>query len=394
MDVVSDAIAAVRIGRPSSNRLRVGGAWSARIPAYEGAGFHVVLEGGCWLLPDGGEPVRLGAGDAVLLPHGTGHVLASAPLDRGAAAAAVPIDRLLAAARRTPPPGAEGPLDGAPAPEGPLDGAPAPEGPLDGAPAPEGPLDGAPAPEGPLDGAPGPLPVLGAAGGPIAELLCGKYRLEHSRSHPLMLELPDVVHLPNRVGAHPQLRAAVDLLGGELASDGAGGALAVPSLIDLLLVYMLRAWLSSPRPSVGAGADTGAGADADAPPGSGAALGTGGRWPAALGDRVVAGALRALHEDPARGWSVEELAASAGVSRATLTRRFTALVGRAPMAYLAWWRMTRAAALLQQSADPLDVIARRVGYATPYALSHAFSRQFGTTPGRYRDRMAAHFADG
>ncbi|CAN3978594.1 cupin domain-containing protein [Kitasatospora purpeofusca] len=374
MDVVSDAIAAVRIGRPSTNRLRVGGAWSARIPAYEGAGFHVVLEGGCWLLPDGGEPVRLGAGDAVLLPHGTGHVLASAPLDRGAAAAAVPIDRLLAGARRTPPPGAEGPLGVTPGREGPL--------------------DGAPAPEGPLDGAPGPLPVLGAAGGPIAELLCGKYRLEHSRSHPLMLELPDVVHLPNRVGAHPQLRAAVDLLGGELASDGAGGALAVPSLIDLLLVYMLRAWLSSPRPSVGAGADTGAGADADAPPGSGAALGTGGRWPAALGDRVVAGALRALHEDPARGWSVEELAASAGVSRATLTRRFTALVGRAPMAYLAWWRMTRAAALLQQSADPLDVIARRVGYATPYALSHAFSRQFGTTPGRYRDRMAAHFADG
>ncbi|WUQ87968.1 AraC family transcriptional regulator [Kitasatospora purpeofusca] len=369
MDVVSDAIAAVRIGRPSSNRLRVGGAWSARIPAYEGAGFHVVLEGGCWLLPDGGEPVRLGAGDAVLLPHGTGHVLASASLDRDSAALAVPIERLLAAARPTP------------------------------SPAPEGPLDGAPAPEGPLDGAPGPLPVLGAASGPITELLCGKYRLEHSRSHPLMLELPDVVHLPNRVGAHRQLRAAVDLLGGELAADGAGGALAVPSLIDLLLVYMLRAWLASPRTAAGARAGAGADAPGAAPGsgvefGAGAELGAGGRWPAALGDRVVAGALRALHEDPARGWSVEELAASAGVSRATLTRRFTALVGRAPMAYLAWWRMTRAAALLQQTADPLDVIARRVGYATPYALSHAFSRQFGTTPGRYRDRMAAQFADG
>ncbi|MFF7592662.1 AraC family transcriptional regulator [Kitasatospora purpeofusca] len=373
MDVVSDAIAAVRIGRPSSNRLRVGGAWSARIPAYEGAGFHVVLEGGCWLLPDGGEPVRLGAGDAVLLPHGTGHVLASAPLDRDAAGRAVSIERLLAAARPTPPP--------------------APEGPRGGAAVPGSPRDGAAVPESPLDGAPGPLPVLGAASGPFTELLCGKYRLEHSRSHPLMLELPDVVHLPNRVGAHPQLRAAVDLLGGELAADGAGGALAVPSLIDLLLVYMLRAWLASPRTAAGADAPvTGPGAGfgaVGAEPGAG-----GGRWPAALGDRVVAGALRALHEDPARGWSVEELAASSGVSRATLTRRFTALVGRAPMAYLAWWRMTRAAALLQQTADPLDVIARRVGYATPYALSHAFSRQFGTTPGRYRDRMAAHFSDG
>ncbi|MDY0814322.1 AraC family transcriptional regulator [Kitasatospora purpeofusca] len=375
MDVVSDAIAAVRIGRPSSNRLRVGGAWSARIPAYEGAGFHVVLEGGCWLLPDGGEPVRLGVGDAVLLPQGTGHVLSSAPLDRDAAASAVPIERLLAAARPTAWLAPERPLDGAPAPEGPLQGLLG--GPLGG------PL------EGPLDGAPGSLPVLGAASGPIAELLCGKYRLEHSRSHPLMLELPDVVHLPNRIGVHPQLRAAVDLLGGELAADGAGGALAVPSLIDLLLVYMLRAWLASPPAGAGPGAEGGAGADVP-----GAELGAGGRWPAALGDRVVAGALRAMHGDPARGWSVEELAASAGVSRATLTRRFTALVGRAPMAYLAWWRMTRAAALLQQTADPLEVIARRVGYATPYALSHAFSRQFGTTPGRYRDRMAAQFADG
>ncbi|MEV6977757.1 AraC family transcriptional regulator [Kitasatospora sp. NPDC093806] len=353
MDVVSDAIAAVRIGRPSSNRLRVGGPWSARIPGYAGAGFHVVLEGGCWLLPDGGgEPVSLGTGDAVLLPHGTGHVLASAPLDRAAVARAVPIDRLLGPDRPVPPP--------------------AP---------PRGDAPGARANGSATSSVPGAAAgsVPGSASGPVAELLCGKYRLEHSRTHPLMLELPDVVHLPNRVGAHPQLRAAVDLLGGELAADGAGAALAVPSLIDLLLVYMVRAWLAGP-PGTGAGEPAPAAAA--------------GRWPAALGDPVVAAALRALHEDPARTWSVEELAAHAGVSRATLTRRFTALVGRSPMAYLTWWRMTRAAALLQQTGEPLELIARRVGYATPFALSHAFNRSFGTTPGRYRARMAAQFADG
>lgn len=53
MDVVSDAIAAVRIGRPSSNRITVNGSWCARFAPYDGAGFHVVLEGSCWLLPDG-----------------------------------------------------------------------------------------------------------------------------------------------------------------------------------------------------------------------------------------------------------------------------------------------------------------------------------------------------
>ena len=55
MDVVSDAISAVRIGRPSSDRVRVGGRWCARFAPYDGAGFHVVLEGGCWLLAEGGS---------------------------------------------------------------------------------------------------------------------------------------------------------------------------------------------------------------------------------------------------------------------------------------------------------------------------------------------------
>ncbi|MFI6848234.1 AraC family transcriptional regulator [Kitasatospora sp. NBC_00085] len=350
MDVVSDAIAAVRIGQPSSNRLRVGGRWCARIPGYDGAGFHVVLEGGCWLLPDGGAPVSLGSGDAVLLPHGTGHVIASAPLEPAEAARAVSVDRLLGPGRPVPTPPAGAPEQA----------------------------------------------------GPVAELLCGKYRLDHSRTHPLMQELPDVVHLPNRVGSHPQLRAAVDLLGGELVADRAGSALAVPSLIDLLLVYMVRAWLTKES-----GADRSASPPEAADPTSGGLTSggltsggltsggptsggptSGGRWPAALGDPVVAAALRAVHEDPARAWSTDDLAAEAGVSRATLTRRFTALVGRPPMAYLAWWRMTRAATLLRQTDDPLDAIARRVGYSTPYALSHAFSRLFGTTPGRYRARVA------
>ncbi|MGW4892017.1 AraC family transcriptional regulator [Kitasatospora sp. NPDC004240] len=329
MDVVSDAIAAVRIGRPSCNRLRVAGPWSARIPPYDGAGFHVVLEGGCWLLPDGGSPVALSPGDAVLLPHGTGQVIAGEPLDAERAARAPEITRVLAAGR-------------------------------------------------PL---PSPVPAADAAepGGPATELLCGKYRLDHSRVHPLMRELPDVVHLPNRLGGDRQLRAAVDLLGTELACRGAGAALAVPSLVDLLLVYMVRTWL-----------DRQATAEASAADPSGAphpAADRAARWPVALGDPVVAAALHALHEEPARAWNADGLAAAAGVSRATLTRRFTTLVGQPPMAYLTWWRMNRAATLLRGTDRPLESIARQVGYSTPYALSHAFNRHFGTTPGRYRTRV-------
>ncbi|CAM5650882.1 N-acetylmannosamine kinase [Streptomyces griseomycini] len=87
------------------------------------------------------------------------------------------------------------------------------------------------------------------------------------------------------------------------------------------------------------------------------------------------------------------LAAEAGVSRPTLARRFTTLVGRPPMAYLTWWRVIRAAALLRDTPDTRATIAGRVGYGSPYALSHAFQREFGTTPGRYRAQAAKRSAD-
>ncbi|MHC3468330.1 AraC family transcriptional regulator [Streptomyces sp. 7R007] len=293
MDVVSDAISAVRIGQPSSNRLRVDGGWCARLAPYEGAGFHVVLAGSCWLRPDGdGEPVTLGAGDVVLLPHGAGHVLADRP---GDTARAVPFEEL----RRLPREG----------------------------------------------------------DGREVELLCGKYRLDSSRVHPLLAELPQVVHLPNRVGTHPELRSAVDLLARELDERRPGSCLALPSLLDLLLIYMVRAWMTEARAGV---------------------------WPAVLSDPVTTAALRALHSDPAAPWTNDRLAAAAGVSRATLARRFTALVGRPPMAYLTWWRLTMAAARLRDTDAPLATVARETGYGTPYALSHAFRREFGMTPGRFR----------
>ncbi|MFD8573451.1 AraC family transcriptional regulator [Streptomyces sp. NPDC059639] len=306
MDVVSDAIAAVRTGRPSVNRLRVSGSWCVRLEPYEGAGFHVALTGGCWLLPDTGPALTLAPGDAVLLPHGAGHVLADGPADAAALARAVPFDTV---GDRAPRPGAS-----------------------------------------------------------AVELLCGKYRLDRSHTHPLLAELPDVIHLPregagtDRADPHPELRSAIALLAREAGTPGLPGACAaVPSLLDLLLVYMIRAWTTDPAT------------------GSGSA-----RWPAALADPVVTEALRLLHSDPAAPWTADLLATRSGVSRATLGRRFTTLVGRPPMAYLTWWRMTRAATLLRAADAPLESVARQVGYGTPYALSHAFRREFGVTPGRYR----------
>lgn len=125
----------------------------------------------------------------------------------------------------------------------------------------------------------------------------------------------------------------------------------------MLLVYLIRAWLDDHG-------DLG--------------------WSRALRDRGITAVLEAMHGAPDRPWRIEDLAAEAGLSRTTLTRKFTDLVGQAPMTYLTQWRMTLAARLLQETDLGLAAVARRVGYASPFAFSHAFKREFGVAPGRYR----------
>ncbi len=99
---------------------------------------------------------------------------------------------------------------------------------------------------------------------------------------------------------------------------------------------------------------------------------------------MTAAALRAIHSDPARPWTVATLAAEAGLSRAPFARRFTAQLGQPPLTYLTWWRMTTAARLLRESDQPLTTVAARVGYASEFAFSAAFKRRYGVAPGRFR----------
>ncbi|MCE6994154.1 AraC family transcriptional regulator [Saccharothrix sp. S26] len=186
---------------------------------------------------------------------------------------------------------------------------------------------------------------------PTTVTLCGAYELAHV--HPLLRDLPDTVLVSG-----PEPRAAVALLAAELEHPRLGSDALVPALLDALLLYLLRTWFTGREHATG--------------------------WAAALNDPVTATALHHIHRDPAHPWTVAGLAAASGLSRAPFAKRFTALVGRPPLTYLTWWRMTTAARLLRETDAPLATIAGRVGYSSEFAFAAAFKRAHGTAPGRYR----------
>jgi AraC-like DNA-binding protein len=107
-------------------------------------------------------------------------------------------------------------------------------------------------------------------------------------------------------------------------------------------------------------------------------------WLAAMADRQLARALLAMHDEPARSWTVESLARTAGMSRSSFAARFKLVVGQAPLDYLTQWRMYCAARLLQQGQLALAEVARQVGYESPAAFNRVFRRETATTPGAFR----------
>lgn len=202
--------------------------------------------------------------------------------------------------------------------------------------------------------------------GPATRLLCGAYTLEGSVCDSLLASLPSLAPIRGGSVGGP-LRTALGLLGDEVAAEEPGRQTVLDRLLDLLLVYSLRAWFTRP--------------EADAP-----------GWYAALEDPAAGPALRAIHGDPAHQWSVAELAALAGLSRAAFARRFSEQVGEAPLAYLTRWRMSLAAGALLRPGATLAAVAQEVGYGSEFALSNAFRRTYGEAPGRWRRAKLAEAA--
>ena len=105
-----------------------------------------------------------------------------------------------------------------------------------------------------------------------------------------------------------------------------------------------------------------------------------GSWVAALRDKRIGGALRAIHRDPGKDWTVSELAQLSHFSRSQFSARFVAAVGYTPMDYVFRWRMTLASVALKKTHTSVSIVAGDLGYTSESAFIHAFRRMYGITP--------------
>lgn len=206
---------------------------------------------------------------------------------------------------------------------------------------------------------PGDLVVLNGGGEFLS--LGGYCSLAGDHAGFLLSVLPPALHIRGEK-AKSVLRWCVNHMREEMREPQPGGFLIAQQLAQILLVQALRSHLLE--------------------------AGTGVGWLFALADRQLGAAIAAMHADPARPWTVEQLARAAGMSRTAFALRFTAKVGQTPMAYLTRWRMLLADDRLRHSREPVSTVARSLGYTSESAFSTAFKRVMGAAPRRHTQSAA------
>ncbi|MEO8410663.1 MAG: AraC family transcriptional regulator, partial [Propionivibrio sp.] len=211
-------------------------------------------------------------------------------------------------------------------------------------------------------------PMRSGGGGSETRFICGYFACERYAERLFLAGLPGMLKVSVRGDAAGQwLENSIRHLVGEAASGRPGGAVLLSKMAEALFIETLRRHMAQLPPE-----QTG--------------------WLAAARDPIVGAALALLHREPARAWTVTDLALTVGASRSVVAERFTHLVGEPPLAYLAHWRLQLAARLLETTKRTVIQVAGEVGYESEAAFNRAFKREFDSPPAQYRKGIAGRTA--
>ena len=201
---------------------------------------------------------------------------------------------------------------------------------------------------------------IGDGSGPECVVLSGMVSLHPSSGSLLTDVLPTLVHVRAVSPQAAPLRWIVEQILQEQSSTLPGASAASAQLAQLLFVQALRAHLAS---------------SGTLPAG----------WLRAISDERLTPALRLMHGDPGRTWTLGELAKASAMSRTSFAVRFKSVAGVAPLTYLTGWRMRLAQRSLREDGTSIAEVAASLGYTSESAFSNAFKRVTGTAPRNYRN---------
>ena len=308
-DALTEMLRGLRLDGVEYGRCRMATPWATAFPEQEAARFHFIGVGHAKLQKPSGEWLTLTCGDAVLLPRGHAHVLAS-----GEKVAPSPFDRF-----------------------------------------------------GKKEVCQGIFDMECASAGGDTVAFTASMRFNMDNLHPLLQLMPDVMLTSDLAKSDPAIPHLLEAMTREVELNrvGAGGILA--RLADVLTATLIRTWVE-----YGCGDSSG--------------------WLAAVRNPELGRVLAAIHLNPEKDWSVEELASLMGASRSSFAERFTRVVGESPARYVVRVRMHQARLWLREGMR-VTLAAEKLGYDSEASFSRAFKRVIGAPPSQFRRKDAAGLED-
>ncbi len=200
--------------------------------------------------------------------------------------------------------------------------------------------------------------------GTRTSVIAGCFTFASPDSEMLIKHLPPVVHLPASAHDTSWFGATLQHLEAETSGNQPGSIAIVDRLAEVLFIQAMRSQI---RSMLNDGSPS---------------------WLRAIADPQIGEALRLMHEEPAKSWTVPDLAEGVFMSRSAFAERFRRLVGETPLHHLTQWRMVRAASMLrEQRAVKIAAVAEAVGYESESSFGKVFKRVMGASPGEYRQRF-------
>jgi len=190
------------------------------------------------------------------------------------------------------------------------------------------------------------------------DMVCASFDFGAGLRNPLLQALPNVQIL--KLKDTPTLKTSLDFLFIEAAEQHCGRQATLNRLIEIIIIQLLRDLMNENRLQVG--------------------------LLAGLADPKLAKAINAIHARPSNSWTLDDLANTAGMSRARFAAKFRKTVGLTPGNYLAEWRIAIAQSLLRRG-KPVQLVANEVGYGSASALSRVFTAQLGLSPTEWKKQQ-------